>query len=96
MFEGINKFPPSTATTWATRPHFCCHWRLGLLIAARALARYRLAIAIGAVASVIHTFNHAYDAVFEGMTHGHWLLDFTPLVLLAAALIVAYYRPEAR
>ena len=38
---------------------------------------------------IIAALNHGYDAIFEHVTHAHWLLDFTPLLLLAVALACA-------
>ncbi len=93
FFENVGHFPPFNRHYMGDTAAFLLPLAVGLLIAARDPVRYRLIIGIGAAASVIHTLNHAYDALFEQVTHAHWLLDFTPLVLLAIALILAYYRP---
>lgn len=93
FFENVGHFPPYNRHYMGDTGAFLLPLATGLMVAARDPGRYRFLIAIGAIASVIHTFNHVYDAAFEGMTHGHWLLDLTPLALLAVALIVAYYQP---
>ena len=95
FFENIGHFPPFNRHYMGDTAAFLLPLAVGLLIAARDPARYRLIIGIGAGASVIHTLNHGYDAIFEQVTHAHWLLDLTPLVLLAVALVAAYYRPVA-
>ncbi len=95
FFEYIGHFPPYNRHYMGDTGAFLLPLALGLLVAARDPSRYRFLIGLGALASVIHTFNHLYDAAFEGLTHGHWLLDLTPLFLLAMALIAAYYQPAS-
>lgn len=94
FFENVGHFPPFNRHYMGDVASFLLPLAIGLLVAARDPRRYRLIIGIAAAASVIHTANHAYDAIFNQITHGHWLVDFTPLVLLAAALVFAYYQPE--
>jgi hypothetical protein len=94
FFENAGHFPPFNRHYIGDTAAFLLPLAVGLLIAARDPVRYRLIIGIGAAASVIHTLNHAYDAVFEEVTHAHELLDFTTLVLLALVLIVVTYRPS--
>jgi hypothetical protein len=94
FFENAGHFPPFNRHYMGDVASFLLPLAIGLLVAARDLRRYRLIIGIAAAASVIHTANHAYDAIFNQITHGHWLVDFTPLILLAAALLFAYYRPQ--
>lgn len=93
FYENVGHFPPFNRHYMGDTASFLLPLAIGLLVAARDPLRYRLVIGIGALASVIHTFNHAHDAVFEHVTNGYWLLDFTPLVLLAVALVLAYYQP---
>jgi hypothetical protein len=93
FFENVGHFPPFNRHYMGDLASFLLPVAIGLMVAARDPYRYRLIIGIAAAGSVIHTFNHGYDAVVERITHGHWLVDFTPLVLLALALLAAYYRP---
>jgi hypothetical protein len=92
FFDNIGHFPPFNRHYMGDLGAFLLPLAVGLIIAARDPFRYRMVLGIGAVASVIHTFNHAYDAIFEHVTHFHWLIDFSQLILLAAVLIIAYYR----
>lgn len=94
FYENIGHFPPFNRHYMGDVASFLLPMAVGLLVAASDPSRYRLIIGMAAIASLIHTANHAYDALFEHMTHGHWLADFVPLVLLAGALVAAYYRPE--
>jgi len=93
FFENIGHFPPFNRHYMGDTGAFLLPLALGLMVAARDPGRYRFLIGLGALASVIHTFNHLYDVAFEGLTHGDWWLDLTPLFLLAIALIAAYYQP---
>lgn len=96
FFENVGHFPPFNRHYMGDTGAFLLPLAVGLMVAARDPGRYRFLIGLGALASIIHTFNHLYDAAFEGFTLGHWLLDLTPLVLLAIALIAAYYQPDIR
>jgi hypothetical protein len=94
FFKNVGHFPPFNRHYMGDLASFLLPMAVGLLVAARDPFRHRLMIAAVAAGSVIHTLNHAYDALVEGVTHGYWLFDFTPLIMLALALVVAYYRPR--
>lgn len=109
FFENVGHFPPFNRHYLGDTASFLLPLAVGLLIAARDPARYRLVIGMGAAASVLHTFNHLYDPLIDqsfnqaynhildhAASPGYWLLEFTPLVLIAAALIAASYQPERR
>ena len=93
FYENVGQFPPFNRHYMGDLAAFLLPLAVGLLVAARDPLRHRLVIGIAAAGSVLHVLNHAFDAVVEGHTHGHWLVDFVPLILLAAALVTAYYRP---
>ncbi len=86
FFETFGRFPPYNRHYMGDTAAFILPLAVGLLIAARDPARHRLIVGIGAAASLVHMLNHLFDLVVEGHTHGHWLVDFTPLVLFIAAL----------
>ena len=107
FFVNVGNFPPFNRHYMGDLAAFILPLAIGLLVAARDPIRHRMVIAIAGAASVIHTFNHFYDPIFEhAFNHAHdpiiehttpavyWVLEFVPLILLAAVLITAYTRTE--
>ena len=108
FYENVGHFPPFNRHYMGDTATFLLPLGVGLIVAARDPVRHRLVIAIGAAASVLHTLNHLYDPLVEGMFNRaydpilahttpalYWLFEFIPLVLLAAGLILASYsRPS--
>jgi predicted anti-sigma-YlaC factor YlaD len=70
---------------------------IGLIIAARDPWRYRALIGIGAIGSLIHVANHAYDDFLSGQgVTRHFLLNTLPLLVLAILLALAWYATRER
>lgn len=107
FYENVGHFPPFNRHYMGDTATFLLPLGAGLMIATRDPVRHRLIIAIGAAGSVLHTLNHLYDPLIEGMFNRaydpilahttpalYWFFEFTPLLLLAAGLILAFYsRP---
>lgn len=107
FFANVGNFPPFNRHYMGDLAAFILPLAIGLLVAAHDPIRHRMVIAIAGAASVIHTFNHLYDAVIEQtFNHAHdpfiehtapvtyWFFEFVPLILLAVVLITAYTRSE--
>lgn len=103
FFENVGQFPPFNRHYMGDLAAFILPLAIGLLVAARDPVRHRMVIAIAAAANLIHTFNHAYDAVIvQTFNHAYdpiieyttpaiyWVLEFVPLTLLVVVLITAY------
>jgi len=108
FFENVGQFLPFNRHYIGDLAAFILPLAIGLLVAARDPIRHRMVIAIAAAANVIHTFNHSYDALIKQTVNhaydpfiehttpaAYWVLEFVPLILLAAVLITAYTRTEA-
>lgn len=91
FYETVGEFPPYNRHYMGDVASFLLPYGVGLVFAARDLLRYRAVIGLAGLASVLHLLNHAYDAL-GGLTHAHWLVDLTPLVLLAGPLVAVYFR----
>ena len=66
FYQNLGYFPPFNRHYMGDTASFLLPLAVGLMIAAQNVARYRLIIAIGAAASIIHTLNHFYDPLLEG------------------------------
>jgi|GEM_PF-1143025 len=108
FFENVGRFPPFNQHYMGDLAAFILPLAIGLLVAARDPIRHRMVIAIAAAANVIHTFNHAYDAVIvQTFNHAYdpiiehttpaiyWVLEFVPLILIVIVLITAYTQSAA-
>ena len=107
FYMNIGNFPPFNRHYMGDLAGFILPLAIGLVIAARDPIRHRMVVAIAAAASMIHTFNHLYDAVIvQTFNHAHdpfiehtspaayWIFEFAPLILLAVVLLTAYTRTE--
>ena len=86
FFQNIGPFPPYNRHYEGDVGSFLLALGIGLVIAARDPARYRLLIFIAALGSLIHVFNHLYDDVQSGETLLHQITDLAPLVLFVVLL----------
>jgi hypothetical protein len=86
FFQNIGPFPPYNRHYESDAGSFILALGIGLVIAARDPARYRLLIAVVALGSLIHVFNHLYDDVQSGETLLHQITDLAPLVLFVLLL----------
>ena len=82
FYVTIGTFPPFNRHYTGDMGAFQLPLGVGLLIAARDPARRRLLIAVAAAGNVLHTLNHAYDALISHATLGYWLADTGPLLAL--------------
>jgi hypothetical protein len=88
FFATIGTFPPFNRHYTGDMGAFQFGLGGGLLIAARAPARQRLLIAAAATGNLLHTLNHAYDALISRATLSYWLADTGPLLVMTLALIL--------
>jgi hypothetical protein len=95
FFANIGPFAPFNRHYEGDTGAFLFPLGLGLLLAARAPARQRLLVAVGACASLLHAVNHTYDGLLAQWPVERWLTDTLPLAVLAVALLVVLWRlPE--
>jgi hypothetical protein len=87
FFSAIGTFPPYNRHYTGDLGAFQLALGVGLLIAARAPARQRLLLASVAAGNLVHTLNHAYDALISRAPLGYWLADSVPLLVMTLALI---------
>ena len=89
-------FPPFNRHYAGDLGTFLLPLGLALLVAARNPSRHLLLIGMAAGASVLHAFNHLYDAVAGQATLTHGLVDTGPLLGLGALLTNVYLGLRAR
>jgi hypothetical protein len=88
FFATIGTFPPFNRHYTGDMGAFQLPLGIGLLIAARAPGRQRLLIGVATLGNVLHTLNHAYDALISRASPAYWLADTGPLLVLTVALIL--------
>ena len=86
FFANVGTFPPYNRHYAGDLGAFQIPLGLGLLAAARAPARYRLLIWVIAAGNLLHTLNHAYDALIGRAALAYWLADSGPLLVMTLAL----------
>ena len=94
FFQNIGPFPPYNRHYEGDVGSFLLALGIGLVIAARDPARHRLLIAVAALGSLIHVFNHLYDDVQLGETLLHQITDLAPLVLFVVLLALGLGKPR--
>ena len=90
FFENIGFYPPYNRHYEGDLGAFLFAIGAGLLYAARNPAKHRLIIAVAALGSALHVFNHLFDGIGMSFSLTHWLTDTAPLVLSAVLLVVAW------
>lgn len=85
FFENVGDFPPFNRHYAGDAGAFSLAIGLALLVAARRPATHAPVVALGALAALIHTANHAYDAARGDES----LSDLLALVAFTALLVVA-------
>lgn len=96
FFENVGHFPPFNRHYAGDLGAFLLPLGLALLVAARNPSRHLLLIGMAAGASLLHAFNHLYDAVAGQATLIHGLIDIGPLLGLGALLSIVYVGLRAR
>lgn len=91
FYQSIGHFPPFNRHYMGDVATFILPLGCGLILAAQNPWRYRLLLWVAASASLLHGFNHLYDAVAGQMSLTHWLTDTIPLLAGAILLIAAIW-----
>lgn len=94
FFQNIGDFPPYNRHYEGDVGSFLLALGIGLIIAARNPARYRLLIAVAAFGSLIHLFNHLYDDTQNGDSLLHLFTDLSPLVLFVVLLGLGLWQRQ--
>jgi hypothetical protein len=89
FFENVGHFPPFNRHYMGDAGTFVLGYGIGLLLAARDPQRHALMIFAAALASMLHTVNHIYDASLGGEPLLHWLIDVGPLAIFTVAMLAA-------
>ncbi len=90
FFDNIGNFPPFNRHYLGDLGVFTLALGVGLVLAFRDAARYRLVIGVAALGNILHVLNHAYDSIQEAAPLSHWLSVDGPIWLVAVALIAAW------
>lgn len=90
FYENIGNFPPFNRHYEGDLGVLTLALGVGLVVAFRDAARYRLVIGVAALGNTLHVLNHAYDSIQEAAPLGHWITVDGPIWLVAAALIAAW------
>lgn len=87
FFEHVGDFAPYNRHYAGDAGAFSLAIGFGLLVAARRPAAHVLVVAVGAAAALVHSSNHAYDAIRGDESSGELavLLVFAAVLALAAA-----------
>ena len=96
FFENVGNFPPFNRHYAGDLGTFLLPLGLALLVAARNPSRHLLLIGMAAGASLLHAFNHLYDAVAGQATLIHGLIDIGPLLGLGTLLSIVYVGLRVR
>lgn len=94
FFQNIGDFPPYNRHYEGDVGSFLLALGIGLLIAARNPTKYRLLIAVAALGSTIHLFNHIYDDIQDSDSLLHLFTDLGPLVLFVVLLGLGLWRQQ--
>jgi hypothetical protein len=92
FFANVGFFPPFNRHYSGDLGAFLVPIGAGLLYAARDPSGNQGVVAVALVGSVLHTFNHLYDAVAEGGSVVGGIADVVPLALGTLLLASAYYQ----
>ncbi len=89
FFVNIGPFPPFNRHYEGDLGAFVLALGIALMLASRDPARHWLVVGAVALGSLIHVFNHVYDAVVSRVPLAHLFTDVIPLSIFALMLIVA-------
>lgn len=91
FFQNVGNFPPFNRHYIGDLGSFNLPLGIALLWAARNPSQHRLVIALGALASLIHALNHAYDDVIAQTPLAGWFSQTLPLLITALFIAAAYW-----
>jgi hypothetical protein len=94
FFENIGNFAPFNRHYEGDLGAFILPLGIGLLVAARNPSAQRTLIGLIALGSVVHVFNHVYDAALMQAPLTHWLSDTAPLAIIALLLLWAWWHSQ--
>ena len=96
FYANIGYYPPFNHHYMGDGGAFQLALGIGLLLTVRHPFRYRLLIAVGAGASLLHAINHIYDDVLlHQFALSQWLVNTWSLLFMAILLIVAVVMSRA-
>jgi len=83
FFDNIGRYPPFNRHYMGDLGSFLAPLGIGLILASQNPSRNRLLIGVAVFASLIHSFNHIYDAWVGGEPIASWFGDVVPLFIFA-------------
>jgi hypothetical protein len=96
FYQTIGTFPPFNRHYTGDLGAFQLPLGVALLLAAKHPTQHRLLLWSVAGGNLLHAFNHAYDALVDRASVGHWLIDVAPLLIMTLLLMAAIREPEQR
>jgi len=96
FFNVIGNFPPFNRHYMGDVGSFTLPIGIGLIIASANPMRHIGLIGAVLAANLLHTGNHAYDAIIGQESIAHWLKDVVPLAVFAVVFWWAAWRANKK